>query len=501
MSGFKKLSRRGLLVGGAALASASVIRPTFAEDEGSAASAPLGPPPDRWESLRRVTKGALLRPGDADYSQAALPNNLRFRHIRPEAIAPCSSAQMVADVLSWCRDYDMPFVVRGGGHSYSGFSTSHGLVIDMSPMRAIQYDPRSGLVRVEAGATNRELFAAQRQVGRIVTHGRCPTVGIAGFLLGGGVGFNMRRFGVCSDLMTEAEIVTADGALRRLSAEQDADLFWAVRGGGGGNFGVSTSFTLRTQPVDEQLTAFRMVWRDKTLEVAKALFHAAEMAPNGFASRISLGGVTPAQSGKGRQVSVTMIGQFIGDRDGLMAILKPVLDAGPPDFSDIREGGYWEAQEFLMEPGAPAWFRERSTFLPASPDDAFLEAAFDRLRHWPGTGAHGDLFFFQTGGRINEIAPDETAFVHRSSHWLAVVGANWSEDDNARPDITRRAVAWQDDFYAMVGEYGGQGAFQNFADASLVDWRTRYFGANLDRLMAIKAAVDPTNLFRHPQSL
>ncbi|MEP9374684.1 FAD-binding oxidoreductase [Mesorhizobium sp. KR1-2] len=490
------LSRRSFLLGSSAAAGLLAVGPAKAEG-----AATLLGPSDSWERLRRLTQGRLVRPGETGYDKAALPNNLRYRSVRPAGVVHCNSAQMVAEVLGWCQDYDVPFAIRGGGHSYSGFSSSHDLVIDMREMHTVRYDEESGEVTVGAGALNGQVYDALRRAGRMITHGRCPTVGAAGFLLGGGIGFNMRRLGMGSDALAKAQIVTADGRVRDIGEKQDSDLFWAIRGGAGGNFGVSTEFTLRTVPCDERITVFRIVWRADTLAVAHALFAAADAAPTALGTRISLGGVTSELGRQGRQVPVTLLGQFAGSEQDLRAILAPVVAVAEPDFADVRELGYWEGQDFLAEPGAPALFRERSTFLPAAPDAAFLKKAFGHLQRWPGTGAHGDLFFFQTGGRINEVPSDATAFVHRSSRWLSVVGISWSEDDVARPEIARRAGAWQDEFYAGLGDLGGVGAFQNFPDIALVDWRQRYYGANLDRLMAVKAAVDPNNLFRYAQSI
>ncbi|TCK31060.1 secreted protein [Ancylobacter aquaticus] len=497
-----RLSRRGFMVGTAATAALAGFPPARAETTLPAAPGPaLSPPVGRWQALARIADGAVLRPSDAKFDAHALPNNLRFRHVRPEAIVQCRTPQMIADVLNWCQDHEMPFALRGGGHSYAGFSTSRGLLIDMSPLNAIDYEPASGCVRVGAGALNQQIYDSLRQAGRMMTHGRCPGVGVAGFVLGGGIGFNMRRLGVASDQLAASEIVTADGRLRALSPGSDPDLFWAIRGGGGGNFGVSTSFTFDTVPADPQVTACRLVWREKTRTVARALFAALDHAPETLGTRIAFGGVTPALAAKGRQVPVTLLCQFAGGKEGLMALLKPVLDRVAPDFTDIRELPYWEAQDFLVEPGAPAWYRERSAFLDVAPDEPLLEAAFHRLERWTGTGAHGDLFFFQTGGRINEVAPAASAFVHRSSRWLAVVGVSWSEDDTVRPDIVRAAKKWQDELYHDVGRGGGHGAFINFPDTSLVDWRTRYYGANGPRLTEIKALVDPGNLFSFPQAI
>lgn len=500
MAARTQFSRRTFLAGGATAIGLAAMGPAWAEQAAAAPEAAAAGI-DRWEMLRRITADHLVRPGDSGYEKSALPNNLRFRDVRPQGVAYCTSPEMVADVLNWCRDYDVPFAIRGGGHSYSGFSSSRDLVIDMREMRTIACDAESGRVSVGAGALNGQIYSALNKAGRMLTHGRCPSVGAAGFLLGGGIGFNMRRLGMACDSVRGAQLVTADGVLRTLSDEENADLFWAVRGGAGGNFGVSTAFTLETVPADPQLTVFRMVWRDKTLAVAKALFAAADAAPVALGSRISLGGVTPDLGARGRQVPVTLLGQYAGSRDELMTLLAPVMAVAAPEFSDIQELPYWQGQNFLAEPGAPALFRERSTFLPAAPDAAFLEEAFEQLQRWPGTGAHGDLFFFQTGGRINEVAADATAFAHRNSRWLSVVGISWSDDDASRPGVLPPAFDWQDAFYAELTRNGGTGAFQNFPDASLVDWRERYYGANLERLMQVKAKYDPANLFRHGQSL
>ncbi|WP_371345073.1 FAD-binding oxidoreductase [Ancylobacter sp. IITR112] len=502
MTSMTRLSRRALLIGTAASATLAGFAPLRADQAAPAvAGAPPSPPVDRWQALARIADGALLRPSDADFATQALPNNLRFRHVRPEAIVRCRTPQMVADVLSWCQDYEMPFVLRGGGHSYAGFSTTRGLLVDMSAMNAIDYDPATGRARVGAGALNQNIYDSLRQAGRMMTHGRCPTVGVAGFVLGGGIGFNMRRLGLASDRLVASEIVTADGRVRALSATEEPDLFWAIRGGGGGNFGVSTSFTFDTAPADAQLTVFRLVWRQNTLAVARALFAALDDAPVTLGTRISFSGVTPTLHAGGRQVAVTLLGQFAGPKEQLDTLLRPVMAAAAPEFSDIRELPYWDAQAFLLEPGAPAWYRERSAFLDTAPSDAFLDKAFEHLVRWPGTGAHGDLFFFQTGGRINEVAPAASAFVHRASRWLSVVGVSWSEDDTVRPEIVRAAKDWQDALYRTVDHAGGHGAFINFPDASLAEWRARYYGANLPRLAALKAKVDPANLFSFPQAI
>lgn len=488
------LTRRHFLAGGSATLGALALTPAWAQEAGKAA------PPDRWQVLSRLVDGKLLRPGEAGYDGAARPNNLRFGDVRPTGVAYCRNAEMVSDVVKWCRDYDVPFAIRGGGHSYSGYSSSHDLVIDMRDMASISADA-SGTVRIGAGALNGDVYAALDRANRTITHGRCPTVGAAGFLLGGGIGFNMRRFGMGCDAVTSAEIVTAEGAIREISAARDPDLFWAIRGGAGGNFGVSTAFTLKTHPADAAITVFRIVWRANVQAVAEALFTMADAAPEALGTRISLGGVTPGVGARGRQVPLTLVGQYAGSKEDFLALLAPVLAAGAPDFIDIGERPYWQGQDFLADEGEPAWFRERSAFIGQTPDRDFLGAAIDAMASWPGTGAAANLVFFQTGGQVNAIAPDATAFVHRDSRWLNVVNLSWSGDDAARPEVVRKAWDWQDSLYGLVNARGGVGAFQNFPDSALMDWRQRYYGANLPRLETVKAQYDPTNLFRYGQSI
>lgn len=494
------LSRRKFLVGSAIGLTSFAVGPTLARAQ-SAVAVDTATLPDRWETLRRVTADGLLRPGDTGYERAALPNNLRFEDVRPEGVAYCQSAEMVSDVLNWCLDYDVPFAIRGGGHSYAGYSTGRDLVIDMSRMNRISAPAEDGTVTVEAGALNGEVYDALKATGRMITHGRCPSVGVAGFLLGGGIGFNMRRLGMGCDAVTASEIVTADGAVRQLSDDGEHDLFWAIRGGAGGNFGISTSFTLKTHPMDESVTVFRMVWRDRTLDVAAKLFEIADAAPVAFGSRIAFGGVNPTTRERGRQVPLTLLGQFAGSREDFEALLAPVLAVGTPDFADIRETDYWTGQHFLAEDGEPAFFRERSAFHAAPPDREFLQEAIETMLDWPGTGSSANLVFFQTGGEVNAKGAGDTAFVHRDSRFLSTANLSWSEDDALRPDVVRRATEWQDRLYGVVNRSGAGGAFQNFPDASLVDWRARYYGDNLPRLEAIKAAVDPTNVFRFGQSI
>lgn len=491
--------RRRFLFGATALA---LSAPQLAQ-----ARAPLGdctwcaPSDAAWRSLSELTQGRLLRAGDTGFAERALPQNLRYRRVQPQAIARCASPEIVAKVLGWCRDLDIPFAIRGGGHSYAGHSTTTGVLVDLSPMKRVAFDGNTGRITIGAGALNADVADALSAAGRTITHGRCPSVGIAGFLLGGGIGFNMRRYGIGSDRMSGAELVTADGAVRAVSGQSEPELFWALRGGGGGNMGVSTSFTLDTAAQDERITVFSIRWKSRIEPVLAALVPILETAPAALGSRFSLGAVTPAGAAGRAEVHLDLLGQFAGSRADFLALLAPAFASAAPERAVVEERGYWEAQNFLAEPGEPGFYQERSGFVKPVLTEAMLERALRWLRIWPGTESVADIRFFQTGAAVNALAPDATAFVHRDSAWLFSIGLDWSAADQVSPAVMREARRWQDGFYAAMREHCGIAAYQNFPDPSLVDWRQAYYGANLPKLQRIKAAVDPSNLFRHEQSL
>ncbi|MGH6871721.1 MAG: BBE domain-containing protein, partial [Rhizomicrobium sp.] len=342
-----------------------------------------------------------------------------------------------------------------------------------------------------------------------ITHGRCPSVGAAAFLLGGGIGFNMREFGLACDQVTATRLVKADGTMVDAAANDSdplkRELFWACQGGGGGNFGISTSFSMKTVPVAPgTITVFKIVWSKKPEEVSAALMRALEGAPAKLGSRVSLGAVTPQQQREGKDVTVNLLGQYKGPKSEFLDIMAPVhaIAAPDPQGTSIQEMPYWEAQEtFLAEPPEPTFYQERSAFMVDKISDRALQTGFKHLREWPGTSGYCDLRFFQTGDAVNSVKPTETAFVHRGNEWLMVVGLYWGAADNLDPRRMAANHAWQNAFYLSMLPFARGGAYQNFPDPSLRDWRRSYYGENLDRLAKVKSAVDPTRVFNFAQAI
>jgi hypothetical protein len=487
--------RRRFLAGSSQVALAAVLGAGFPES----AEARTPRVSDRaWRELAQRLSGRLLQAQDAAYAELARPINLRYAAILSAAIARCQSAAEVAAAILWSRENRVPLIARSGGHSYAGYSTTTGLMIDLSLMRTAHFEKSSGILRIGGGARNSDIYSALREAHVAVTHGRCASVGAAGFLLGGGVGFNVREHGLGSDQLVASEIVTADGQTNTLSATENADLWWACRGAGGGNFGIHTSFSVQTFPA-EPVTMFAISWATKPEAVLAALMPALDAAPDRLGSRVLLPAVTPKQLAEGRDVTIDLLGQFKGNSKELLDILDPAYRVAPPTRDEIIEKKYWEVQDLLIEKNEPGFFQERSTFTAGALDSRALGVAFDWLRRWPGTSADCDLRFFQTGGKVNIIPSDATAFVHRSSRWIMLIGLVWAAKDQGT--VLRRAREWQDGFYAAMLPFALGGAYQNFVDPTLKDWPEAYYGSNLPRLARIKAAVDPGNVFQFAQSI
>lgn len=521
------LHRRGFLTGATALGLAAAapsgdgfrwIAEAQARDLANVARA-------NWTRLANSLAGPLVRPGDTSFTRFAEGYNLAYlrQNRRAQGIALCASPADVATCINWARDNKVPLVARGGGHSYAGFSSTTGLMVDVSMIRGGHWS-KPGEVTFGAGSRNRDLYDLLKAAGQSTTHGRCPTVGAAGFLLGGGIGFNMRLHGIGSDALTGSEIVTADGMVKQLSATENDDLFWACRGGGGGNFGINTSFTLKTFPT-RKITFFKAAWsgtRAEMADVAYRLMKSFEAAPRDVGSRFAI--TAPNPIGQRKQFGVNILGQYQNDADMTQAVedllapaLRAVAKAQRVDAWPERPGScvyqiafldYWTAQtQYLIENDGPFAFHERSAYLTQSLDAGTFDHLTRFMQGWHGSDDHGghhlnaDIRFFQTGGAINDMRADETAYVHRDNIWLADIGLPFTARDGQARIAAN--IKWMNAFHDEVWKLKAcnQHAYQNFVDPMLKDYQSAYYGNNLDRLRKIKARHDPGNLFAFPQQI
>jgi hypothetical protein len=500
----KQVSRRHFLGGLSTLAIASGLAEDLTPQVAFGRQTADQPSKAAWRQLKDSLSGAVLQSGSFDLSKFAKPYNLRYAAELPDGIALCRTVEDVVTAVNWCRENRFPLVVQSGGHSYAGHSMrKHGLMINLLLMRDAHCS--NGTVRVGGGARNHALYMALEQNGLAITHGRCATVGAGGFLLGGGIGFNMRAHGLGCDRLLASEIVTADGRVRTITAdagELESDLFWACRGGGG-NFGIHTSFTLNAFEA-RPVTVFDLTWQgahQSSRLVFARLMRALDAGPVELGTRISLKAPSPGDRARGADVTINLLGQLhAASSKTLDQILADAYAVAVPQQSMVWSNvKYWDAQKLLEEGDAPIYFQERSAFLNTNLDDEALDLAFAYLRTWPGTSGGADLRFFQTGGRMNELASGATAFAHRSSRWILDVGLNWGPGDPHA--VVARSRDWQDRFYSAMQPFATGGAYQNFADPSLSDWRTAYYGDNLDRLQRIKKLIDPDRIFNFSQAL
>lgn len=497
MDGQLRLSRRRLLVGAVAGAALPYrLR--------SAHAAPQQEVDDKaWAKLAEKITGGVLRPNDPRFPSLTTPENLRYYNppARPDAPpdpdAPLAAvlprdAREVAAAILWARDVGCPMVPRSGGHSYAGCSTVRGLVIHAGAMRQVRYDPGSSLLEVGGGALNGDIFAALQHRNRGIVHGRCPAVGISAFLMGGGIGLAMREHGVGCDQVESVELVLANGKTVTASASNEyKELFWAARGGGGGNLGFATRWWLRTVPVDK-VVAFTANWwsNGNKPDIFKRLVRALEKAPEQMGAQMSVY-VTALNSPLPNRISLT--GEFRGALASFQQILGDAL-AGAEQKA-VLELPYWQAQDFFRIDASPNRYQETSLFATEL-SDALIEEAFSLSRTLPDASATARLTFFLTGGRVNQVKPDATAFVHRSSQWLInPIVEDWP--DGGSPDD----LEWQrQTLDRFAGILGSNSCYQNFSDPGLENHAEAYWGANLPRLSRIKRAVDPDSVFNPPRN-
>lgn len=447
--------------------------------------------PERWRDLAAALRGSLLLPGDPGFLPAARPWNLRFASILPAGIARCANAGDIRTCLLWAQTNGVGLVARSGGHSYAGYSTTTGLMIDLSRMNELAYDAGSGLARLGGGARNADVYAALRPVSRALTHGRCERVGVAGLALGGGIGFNQRLHGLTCDQLVETEIVTASGEFLRCNERENADLFWACRGGGGGNFGVNTALTFQTFPVDT-VTVYQITWTTNLDALLPAALDLLAGAPDRLGCKLSV-------VNAGASISLEFLGQLVGAPTELRARFGPLYRLASPSEEIVQVLPYWDGQDFLSEEGAPEFSHERSRYIlrPLSPEGA--RAVLEFLHRWPGTRGSAVWKIFLAGGAVAAVPAETTAFVHRAALMISSIELDWTEDDSV--GTVAHNEAWLAEFHGSMAAFTSDESYQNFIDEAQNDYLHAYYGANLERLVEVKRRHDPRNVFSFPQSI
>ncbi len=436
----------------------------------------------------------MLRPATPGFRSAGMPFNKRFS-ATPSGVVSVASVADVQRAIEWAHDVGVDVVARGGGHSYAGYSANTGLVIDLSALNTVSANGSTGLVTAAGGARMADVYAAIQPYEMAFPLGNGASVGIAGLTLGGGSAATSRKFGLTADTLVRTTIVTADGRLVDCDAAQNADLFWACRGGGGGNFGINVSLTFQARPVSDVSTCLLLWNRTDAPKVLALLQEIGWHAPDEFSVRLGV------NTTGGSDIIVSAVGQHLGPACELREILAPVLAVARPVREDIADRTFWQAKDYLLHETSEGAFAVRTNFaLAPLPEEAFAEM-LSWIDGWPGSSNPdgGGFAMFGWGGEINRVAPEDTAFPHRDANYLVSVDTSWTEDDE--PDTVDANFRWLAGLQEALAPYMSEGAYLNFIDPDLPDWRTAYYGANYPRLVEIKRRVDPDDVFSFEQSI
>ena len=512
--------RRFLALAGAA-AGAFPLAGMLRHDHRGAASPQAVPGVGDWMALRSaLSTHKLIRPGNRTYSTAKELFDPRFDFKRPAGIAYCASPRDVTACLAFVRKFGLPVAARSGGHSYTGWSSpagTTGLMVDVTAMNSFQVGSGQ-TVRVGTGLHLIDLYNRLAARGLAVPGGSCPTVGVAGLALGGGVGVLGRAFGLTSDALESVQIVTADGTVRTCNASSNSNLFWACRGGGGGNFGIATAFTFRTHRLS-RLVVFFLSWPwSQAAKVVAGWQSWAPFQPDALWSNLHM---TAAQ--RGGTPTIQVGGTYLGSVAGCQRLLRVLYSrvGSPPGQPFVAERTYQQAM--MLEAGCASLSVSECHLPSQTPNgklvrvpsyaksDFFtrkippagiraLVTGIERMRGVRGAaGGVGAIAFDAFGGALNRPSPSSTAFVHRNSLFLAQYSTSWNQGGSANG--AGRQHAWLRSFYASMRPWASGQCYQNYLDPDLKNWQQAYYGANYAQLTQIKTIYDPNQVFKFPQGI
>jgi FAD/FMN-containing dehydrogenase len=453
--------------------------------------------------LEQAIDGTVVLPGTRQYDEARRRSAwAQFDDIRPAAIIRCATADDVGQAVVVARQLELQVAARSGAHCFAGRSSTDGVVVDLDPMGSVGV--ADGIATVGGGALLGAVYERLDAEGLTVAGGACPTVGVGGLTLGGGLGVLGRTHGLTSDQLVEAEVVLADGRVVVCDGLREPDLFWALRGAGGGQFGIATRFAFRTVPAPE-LTCFTLAW--PWLHAVEAIEGWQAWAPD--AADAVAASLLANVFAEPREPVVSVFGAMLADEAETAATLDELvgrIGVGPTE-TTLARLPHLAAKRHLAEhaPGvegeasSPPLMHAKSEFFRRPLPRDVIEALVEHLVRDRMPGQARELDFTPWGGAYSRTPAAATAFAHRSERFLlkhAVVldAASSSQERGAAGDWLTRS-------WSLVHPYGAGGVFPNFPDPDLPDPLPAYHGENLGRLMQVKRRYDPDDVFRFPQSI
>jgi FAD/FMN-containing dehydrogenase len=448
-------------------------------------------------ALRSKLRGIVALPGEDGYAAARSIWNAMIDR-RPGLVVRCLGAADVINAVTLARDEKLLVAIRSGGHNIAGNAVCDGgLLIDLSLMKSVHVDPASRTARVEPGATLADFDKEAQGFALATPLGINSTTGVAGLTLGGGFGWTTRKFGLTVDNLISADVVTADARLVRASENENQDLFWALRGGGG-NFGVVTSFEFKLHPLGPEVLSGLVVHPfDKAGELLPEYRRIAKEAPDELTTWIVMRKAPPLPflptEWHGKEVLI-FAACYSGDMKegekavkGLRALGKPVVDViSPHPFA-----GWQAAFDPLLTPGARNYWKSHD-FTDLS--DAAIEVILDAVRTLPSPEC--EVFIAHVGGAMARVAPNATAWSNRNAHFIMNVHTRWR--DRAQDSA---CVAWARRLFDAAAPFASGSVYVNFMPDDEEDRVEKAYGANYRRLAEIKRRYDPHNLFRMNQNI
>ena len=449
------------------------------------------------ESLQDRVRGEILEPGAPGYDEARMVYN-GMHDRRPRAVVQCADAADVVATVQTAHDEGLDLAVRGGGHSVPGFGTvDDGLVIDLSGMRNVEVDPAAGVARAGGGALWGDFDHATNAFGLSTTGGVISTTGVGGLTLGGGIGHLARKYGLSCDNLIAADVVTADGRLLRASEDENDDLFWALRGGGG-NFGVATSLEFRLHPVGDIVGGPIFFELDAAADVMAFYRQYIAEAPEELGAFFMFQIAPPLPFIPEERHGDTLCGVvtcWSGPESDAASVLKPLRDAGPVVAEHVGSMPYPalnSAFDALLPPGLQHYWK--ADFVKELTDDA-IPLHVEHGSQVPVVNS--TVHIYPIDGAVQQVQPDETAFAYRDVSFACVIAGMWPD-----PADNEANTKWVRDYWSAIHPYSGtDGGYVNFMGDDDQDRVEANYGGNYGRLSKIKAKYDPDNLFHLNQNI
>lgn len=438
--------------------------------------------------------GDIVTKKDKKYKESILSWNRAIK-AEPLVIIYCKEDRDVINAINWAKENNVEVRIRSGCHSYEGYSTGNDVaIIDISKMKDINIDEENNTVKFGAGIINREAYESLGAKNFPFPGGGCPTVGITGLILGGGWGYSSRYLGLACDSLIEVEIINYNGEKLIVNKDSNDDLFWALQGGGGGNFGVITSLTLRLPKKESEGTLIRMNYKNIKEDTAVEVMYNLQKIYKNLDEKMNLKTAIYNSSTQGKGIKIT--GLYYGKKNTVEKILKPLLEIDGDLETNIEEQSLLECNRWIQD-SHPEYEKYKSTgrFIYKDYTKEELQEIIEIIKN-PAKGCiYTAVTFYGLGGKILERDKMATAFYYRDAKFIMGFQSVWEEDKHAEDN-----TLWVIDKFGKIKKLT-KGSFINFPLNEIENYEEEYYGGNKDRIKKIKGKYDKENFFSFPQSI